>query len=138
VVSLPPALVATARRWVANYQAWWRAIEAVSAINRELLRRRRDAPGESAGTAARVDRVAIAEEIGRGGIVGEGVHDLLGSPSSARVLGHVEVEDASAIVGQHDEDEQNAQARGGNSEEIDGNEIPDMIGQERAPRLRRR
>ena len=52
-VSLPPALVATARRWVANYQAWWRAIETISALNRELLRRRRIAPGESGGTAAR-------------------------------------------------------------------------------------
>lgn len=52
-VSLPPALVATARRWVANYQAWWRAIETVSAINRERLRRRAIAPGESAGTARR-------------------------------------------------------------------------------------
>lgn len=52
-LSLPPALVATARRWVANYQTWWRAIEAVSKINRELLRRRRGALGESAGTAAR-------------------------------------------------------------------------------------
>ena len=41
-------------------------------------------------------------------------------------------------MGKHDEDEQNAQARGGNSEEIDGDEIPDVIGQERAPRLRRR
>jgi hypothetical protein len=50
-VSLPPALVATARRWVANYQAWWRAIETVSEINRELLRRRAIAPAESAGTA---------------------------------------------------------------------------------------
>jgi len=37
-LSLPPALVATARRGVANYQAWWRAIETVSAINRALLR----------------------------------------------------------------------------------------------------
>ncbi|MFI5377357.1 MAG: DUF6788 family protein [Candidatus Rokuibacteriota bacterium] len=52
-LSLPPALVATARRGVANYQAWWRAIETVSAINRELLRRRRSALGASAGTAAR-------------------------------------------------------------------------------------
>ena len=52
-VSLPPALVATARRWVANYQTWWRAIETISEINRELLRRRQIAPGESAGTAAR-------------------------------------------------------------------------------------
>ena len=52
-VSLPPALVATARRGVANYQAWWRAIETISEINRELLRRRRGVPDESAGTAAR-------------------------------------------------------------------------------------
>jgi hypothetical protein len=47
-ITLAPALVATARRWVANYQAWWRAIEAVSAINRELLRRRAIAPAEGA------------------------------------------------------------------------------------------
>jgi len=52
-VSLPFALVPTARRWVANYQAWWRAIETVSEINRELLRRRRGALGESARPSAR-------------------------------------------------------------------------------------
>ena len=52
-VSLPPAVVATARRWVAHYHAWWRAIETVSEINRELLRQRAIAPGASAGTAAR-------------------------------------------------------------------------------------
>ena len=85
-----------------------------------------------------VDRVAIAEEVGRGGVVREGVHDLLGRPGSGGMLGDIEVEDAPAVVGKHDEDEQNAQARGGNSEEIDGDEIPDVIGQERAPRLRRR
>src|SRR3989454_2509960 len=85
-----------------------------------------------------VDRVAIAEEIGRGGVVREGVHDLLGRPGSGGMLGDIEVEDAPAVVGEHDEDEQNAQARGGNSEEIDGDEIPDVIGQEGAPRLRRR
>jgi hypothetical protein len=44
-ITLSPAVVATARCWVANYQAWWRAIETVSAINRELLRRRSVAPG---------------------------------------------------------------------------------------------
>lgn len=48
-VSLPPAVVATARRWVANYHAWWRAIETVSEINRELLRRRRGASGRPSG-----------------------------------------------------------------------------------------
>jgi hypothetical protein len=50
-ISLPPALVATARRWVANYQAWWRAIETVSAINRDLLRRRQGAAGVVAAPA---------------------------------------------------------------------------------------
>ena len=54
------------------------------------------------------------------------------------MLGDIEMEDAPAVVGEHDEDEQNAQARGATSEEIDGDEIPDVIGQERAPRLRRR
>ena len=49
-ITLSPAVVATARRWVANYGAWWRAIETVSAINRELLRRRSVAPE---GTLAR-------------------------------------------------------------------------------------
>ena len=52
-VSLPPLLVATARRWVANYQAWWKAIEAVSAVNRDLLRRRGVTPGASAETPGR-------------------------------------------------------------------------------------
>ena len=52
-VSLPPALVATARRWVANYEAWWKAIEAVSAINRDLLRRRGVTPSASVETPAR-------------------------------------------------------------------------------------
>jgi hypothetical protein len=52
-ITLSPAVVATARRWVANYQAWWRAIETVSEINRELLRRRAVAPSGSAGPARR-------------------------------------------------------------------------------------
>ena len=37
-ISLPAALVPLARRGVARYRTWWAAIEAVSAINRELLR----------------------------------------------------------------------------------------------------
>ena len=37
-ISLPAALVPLARRGVARYRTWWAAIEAISAINRELLR----------------------------------------------------------------------------------------------------
>lgn len=39
-LSLPAELAPVARRWVANYRAWWKAIEIISAANRELLRRR--------------------------------------------------------------------------------------------------
>jgi len=85
-----------------------------------------------------VDRVAIAEEVRRRGVIREGVHDLLGRPGSGGMLGDIEVEDAPAVVGKHDEDEQHTQPRGGNREEVDGDEVPDVIGQERAPRLRLR
>src|SRR5439155_16326809 len=63
-----------------------------------------------------VDRVAIVEEVGRGGVVREGVHDLLGRPGSSGILGDVEVEDAPAIVCEHDKGEQDTQAHSGNDE----------------------
>ena len=48
-ISLPADLVPLARRWVANYDAWWKAVEKISAINRTLLRERRSsAPKHSA------------------------------------------------------------------------------------------
>ena len=84
-----------------------------------------------------VDRVAVAEEIGRRGVVREGVHDLLGGPVGRGVVGHVEVDDAPAMVNEHDEHEEDAQARGGNREEVEGDQISDMVGEERPPRLRR-
>ena len=54
------------------------------------------------------------------------------------MLGNVEVEDAAAIVSEHDEDEEDAQGRGRNGEEIEGDQIRDVIGKERAPGLRGR
>ncbi len=39
-ITVPRDLMALVRRWVANYQRWWRAIERVSQINRRLLRER--------------------------------------------------------------------------------------------------
>ena len=40
-ISLPAALVPLARRGVAVYRAWWAAIEKLSAINRDRIRRQR-------------------------------------------------------------------------------------------------
>lgn len=42
-LSLPAPVVPLARRWVANYQAWWKAVEKISALNRQLLRAQRAA-----------------------------------------------------------------------------------------------
>ena len=43
-LSLPAELVPVARRWVANYRTWWKAVEIISGANRELLRRREVSP----------------------------------------------------------------------------------------------
>ena len=39
-ISLPQELVDEARRWVEVYRRWWRAVERISAINREFFRKR--------------------------------------------------------------------------------------------------
>lgn len=39
-VTVPRALVPRVRRWVSNYGRLWEILEEISAINRELLRRR--------------------------------------------------------------------------------------------------
>ena len=84
-----------------------------------------------------IDLVTVAEEIGRGRVVRERGDDLVRGPDSGRVLGDVEVDDPPAMVGKHDEDEQDAQARGGHGEEIDGDQVPDMVREEGPPGLRR-
>jgi len=44
-ISLPASLIRRAEQGVANYHAWWEAIEKVSALNRDLLRLERQAVG---------------------------------------------------------------------------------------------
>src|SRR2546425_12670999 len=52
-----------------------------------------------------VDAVALAKEIPQCAVIGESRHDLLGGPVGGGALGHVEVDDASPMVNQHDENE---------------------------------
>ena len=79
--------------------------------------------GQDDDDPALFDVVTIAQEIGRRGIVREGVHDLLGRPGGHGMVGHVEVQDAPAIVGEHDEDEEDAEPSGGHREEIEGDQV---------------
>ena len=52
------------------------------------------------------------------------------------MLGDVEVDDPPAVVGEHDEDEEDAEASGGHGEEVDRDQVADMVGEERPPGLR--
>ena len=85
-----------------------------------------------------VDGVSVAEEIGRGGVVGEGVHDLLSGPHRGRMRGDVEVQDSAPMVSEDDQDKEHPQLSGGNGEEVDRDQVPDMVREERAPGLRGR
>jgi hypothetical protein len=54
------------------------------------------------------------------------------------MLGDVEVKDPPAVMGEHDEDEQDAQAHGGTVKKSRETQIRDVIGKEHAPGLRGR
>jgi hypothetical protein len=83
-----------------------------------------------------VDAIAVAEEIGRRGLVREGVHELLSRPDGGGVLGDVEVDNPPAMVGEDDKDKEDAEASGGNGEEIDRDQVADVVREERPPGLR--
>ena len=53
-----------------------------------------------------VDRIAVAQEVSRGGLPGERLHELLGRPLGRGGVGDVDVDDASPVVRQDHEDEQ--------------------------------
>jgi hypothetical protein len=46
------------------------------------------------------------------------------------MLGDIEMDDPSAMVSEHDENEEHTQARGGHREEIEGDQIADMVGED--------
>ena len=84
------------------------------------------------------DGVAIPHEKPRRAGLGKCLHDLLSGPGGGRMLGQVEVQDATAIVSEDDENVEHAEGGGRDCEEIDRGQGADVVGQERAPGLRRR
>ncbi len=80
-----------------------------------------------------VDVIAVAEQVPRSCVEREGLHDLLGSPLAGGIRGHVEVQNPASMMGEDQEDEQHLEADGGDSEEIDGYQVLDVVIQERSP-----
>ena len=70
-----------------------------------------------------IDRVAIAEKVARGR-VGKASTICL-AVQWAGGVGHVEVDDAPAMVSEHEEHEEHPQPRGGDREEIEGDQVPE-------------
>mgnify|MGYP001817640798 CR=1 FL=1 len=83
-----------------------------------------------------VDAVAVTEEIPRGGVPWKRFQDLLCGPSRAGRISHVEMDDPSTLVSQNDENEEDPECHRGHREEIDGDQVPSVVAEERSPTLR--
>jgi hypothetical protein len=119
-------------------------VEALAAHVRILPsrpRRRLDFPDSQGLDAARehdpVDRIAVAQEVARGRLQGAGLHELLRRPLGRGGVGHVDVEDASPVVRQDHEDEQDLEQHAGDDEEVYGHEGLKVVVEKRTPGLRR-
>jgi hypothetical protein len=83
-----------------------------------------------------VDAVAVAEEIRWRRLVREGVDELLSRPGGGGMLGDVEVDDAAAVVSEHNENEEDAEASSRYGKEVDRDQVADVVGEKRPPSLR--
>src|SRR6267143_6777637 len=84
------------------------------------------------------DRIAVAQEVARELGKGKCLAQLLSGPVCGRVGGHIEVQDATPVMGQHQKYVKDLEPDGGHRKEIDGYQLLGMILQECAPGLRRR
>ena len=88
------------------------------------------------GGAESVERVvAIMDQIPRGLVRRKRFSQLLGGLRGRGMRGDRHVPDAAPIVGQQHKNEHQAERHGRHDEEICRDDLPDVIGQERAPRL---
>ena len=83
-----------------------------------------------------VDAVAVTQQESWRLIVWKRLDDLLGRPLGRRMCRHVEVDEVTTIVAQHDEREEDAERSRGHGEEVDSHDVLSVVGQERSPRLR--
>ena len=83
-----------------------------------------------------VHRIAVAQEVARGSLPGERLHELLGRPLGRGGVGDVDVDDASPLVRQDHEDEQDLEHHRGHDEEVHGDEAPQVVVEKGPPSLR--
>jgi hypothetical protein len=82
-----------------------------------------------------INAVTIPQQIPRFAPSGKRLNDLLASPVCCRMFGHIVMHDSPTVVGENDQNKQDAKRSSGHHEEVDGDQVLDMIVQERSPRL---
>jgi hypothetical protein len=81
--------------------------------------------------------VAIMQEKSWRFVLRERFAQLLCRPRRRRMSGHRDVDEATSLVRQDDQHEQQAEGHSRNHEEIGRHDLAGVVGQKRAPRLRR-
>jgi hypothetical protein len=84
------------------------------------------------------NRIAVAQLVARELVKGKGFPQLLSRPLRGRMGGHVEVQNAAPVMGQHQKHVKDLETDGGHGEEVDGHQLLGVILQKCAPGLRRR
>ena len=79
--------------------------------------------------------IAIVDHVPGRVIPGKRLAQLLGRPRGRRMCGDGDVPDASSVVGQEDQDKQEATGHCRHDKEVGGDDLADMILKEGAPRL---
>src|SRR5262245_36003741 len=77
--------------------------------------------------------VAIAQEIAWRLVPRKGLHHLLGRPLGSWMLGHVEMNHASALVRNHHQDEEDSERHGWHGKEVQGHKILHVVLEKRLP-----
>src|SRR5262250_2234674 len=84
------------------------------------------------------DAVAVAQQVARDMVKGEGFSQLLTRPLSGWMATHVEVKNAPTIMSQDQKHVEYLETDGGDREEINGDDLQEVVLEESAPGLRRR
>src|SRR5271167_3132255 len=84
------------------------------------------------------DSVAVAQQVTRELVKGKCLPQLLSRPLCCRVGGHVEVQNATPVMGQYQKHVKHLKMKSRNGEEVDRDHLLEVIVQESAPGLRRR
>jgi len=82
-----------------------------------------------------IDAITVVEQVAGRGVPRKCLHQLRRGPLCSWMVGHVEVNDASAFVSQCEEQMQDPETLGRHYEEVDRYELLHIVFQERPPRL---